>query len=95
MVKKVVPHNKLRPSVVRLAGTLKGKSGSILRLGLEAFENITDMEYDKAVSYLKDMAVILTQAPDSIEGTRAFAEKRKPEWKYYPRSAIESNFTWK
>jgi len=82
MVTKVVPHNELKPSVVRLAETLKGKSGSILRLGLEAFENITDMEYDKAVSYLRDMAVILTQTPDSIEGTRAFVEKRKPEWKY-------------
>jgi methylglutaconyl-CoA hydratase len=37
-----------------------------------------DMEYNKAVSYLRDMAVILSNTPDCIEGTRAFMEKRKP-----------------
>ena len=47
---------------------------------MEAFSNSTDMEYNKAISYLRDMAVILTNTPDSIEGTRAFLEKRKPNW---------------
>lgn len=34
----------------------------------------------KAVSYLRDMAVILTNTPDAIEGTRAFMEKREAKW---------------
>ena len=80
MVTKVVPHIELKASVIQLADKLKGKSSSILRLGLEAFSNSADMEYDRAISYLRDMAVILTQTPDSIEGTRAFVEKRKPKW---------------
>jgi len=80
MVTRVVPHEELRPCVVQLAEKLKGKSGSILSLGLEAFSNSSDMEYDKAVSYLRDMAVILTNTPDAIEGTRAFMEKREAKW---------------
>ena len=80
MITRVVPHEELKASVTQLADKLKGKSGSILKLGLEAFFNSADMEYNKAVSYLQDMAVILTRTPDSIEGTRAFVEKRKPKW---------------
>jgi len=80
MITKAVPHEELKAHVVRLAENLKSKSSSILSLGLEAFSNSTDMEYNKAISYLRDMAVILTRTPDSIEGTRAFVEKRKPKW---------------
>ncbi len=80
MITRAVPHEELKAHVVRLAENLKSKSSSILSLGLEAFSNSTDMEYDKAISYLRDMGVILTQTPDSVEGTRAFVEKRKPKW---------------
>ena len=80
MITRAVPHEELKAHVVRLAEELKSKSSSILSLGLEAFSNSTDMEYNKAISYLRDMGVILTRTPDSIEGTRAFVEKRKPKW---------------
>jgi len=80
MITKVVPDQQLENEVAELANKLKNKSGSILGLGLEAFQKTTDMEYIKAISYLRNMAAILTSAPDSIEGARAFAEKRKPKW---------------
>ncbi len=80
MITKAVPHEELKDHVVRLAEDLKGKSGSILSLGLEAFSNSTNMEYSTAVSYLRDMAAVLTRTSDSIEGTRAFMEKREPKW---------------
>ena len=76
----MVPHEELKPHVVELADKLKNKSSSILKLGLEAYYTSADMEYNKAVSYLRDMVVILTNSPDSIEGTRAFLEKREPKW---------------
>lgn len=82
MINKAVPHEELRTQVVELADKLKSKSSSILRLGLETFYNTIDMEYNKALSYLRDMAAILTNTPDSIEGTKAFLEKRKPKWNF-------------
>ena len=36
--------------------------------------------YSEFIAYLRDMALILTNTPDSIEGTKAFIEKRKPQW---------------
>ena len=79
MVTAVVPDGQLESKVIELAEKLAGKSGSILGLGLEAYQTIVDMEYTKAIAYLKDMAAIVTSTPDSIEGTSAFAEKRKPK----------------
>jgi len=81
MINKVVRHEELRTHVTEFADKLKSKSSSILTLGLEAYSNSTDMEYNKAVSYLRDMATILTNTPDSVEGTSAFMEKREPNWK--------------
>jgi len=81
MINKVVRHEELRTHVTEFADKLKSKSSSILTLGLEAYSNSTDMEYNKAVSYLRDMATILTNTPDSVEGTSAFMEKREPSWK--------------
>ena len=80
MVTAVVPDEQLESKVNELADKLADKSGSILSLGLEAYQTIVDMEYTKAITYLKDMAAIVTSTPDSIEGTSAFAEKRKPKW---------------
>ena len=82
MITKVVPDQQLENEVAELANKLKTKSGSILGLGLEAFQNVADMEYNKAIAYLRDMAAILTNTPDSMEGTKAFAEKRKPVWQF-------------
>jgi len=80
MITKVVPDQELENEVAELADKLKNKSGSILGLGLDAFHNMEDMEYNKAITYLRDMAAILTSTPDSIEGIKAFAERRKPKW---------------
>ncbi|RJR33097.1 MAG: enoyl-CoA hydratase/isomerase family protein [Desulfobacteraceae bacterium] len=80
MITKAVPDEHLESSVAELADILKSKSGPVLGLGLEAFQHSGDMEFEKAVAYLKNMAVVLTNTSDSKEGTKAFVEKRKPVW---------------
>lgn len=80
MINRVVPRDALRANVMELADKLKSKSSSVMQLGLEAFHNINDMEYHKALSYLRNMIAIVSNTPDAIEGTRAFVEKRSPRW---------------
>jgi len=80
MITKVVEDHDLDNTVDSLAEKLKSKSSSIFRLGFEAYQTAMDMEYGKAMAYLRDAAAILTNSPDSIEGTKAFVEKRKPKW---------------
>ncbi len=80
MITRMVEDRELDGFVEKLAGKLRNKSGAIFRLGLEAYQTAMDMEYEKAISFLRDSAAILTNSPDSMEGTRAFVEKRKPSW---------------
>jgi enoyl-CoA hydratase/carnithine racemase len=80
MVTKAVEDQELDDCVEKLAGKLRNKSGAIFRLGLEAYQTAMDMEYEKAIAFLRDTAAILTNSPDSMEGTKAFVEKRKPRW---------------
>jgi enoyl-CoA hydratase/carnithine racemase len=52
-----------------------------MELGLNAFYTMADMEFTKAVMYLREMVVLLLSTEDSQEGVTAFLEKRKPKWK--------------
>lgn len=81
MINRVVPQQELKQEVLKLAGNLKSLSGSSLSLGLEAYNQIGDMEYNKAIRYLQTQAAVLVDSPDSIEGCMAFIEKRKPVWR--------------
>ena len=80
MINKVTTKDKLRDEVLTLAEKLKGLSGSIMGLGLEAYNFMGDLEYTKAVEYLRNMVVMVSETPDSAEGRTAFLEKRKPVW---------------
>jgi enoyl-CoA hydratase/carnithine racemase len=80
MITKAVEDQELDDCVEKLAGKLRNKSGAIFKFGLEAYQTAMDMEYEKAMVFLRDSAAILTNSPDSMEGTKAFSEKRKPKW---------------
>ena len=81
MINKVVPQRELKQEVLNLAEALKSMSGASLSLGLQAYNQIGDMEYSKAIRYLQAMAAVLVDSPDSVEGCMAFMEKRKPVWR--------------
>ena len=82
MINKVVPRERLKPHVKELADKLINKSGSILKFGLGVFHEAEEMDYEKAVIYLKNMASVLSNKPDFVEGIRAFLEKREPNWNH-------------
>lgn len=80
MINKVTYHDSLLAEVMELAEQLKSLSSSLMSLGLEAFNYIGDLEYTKAIAYLRNMVVLLSETSDSKEGRNAFMEKRKPVW---------------
>ena len=81
MINRVVPHERLREEAVLFATELKKKSRRTLSLGLQAYVASQDMEYSKAIAYLREMATVIINTSDAREGTRAFVEKRVPKWK--------------
>ena len=64
-----------------MARTLASKSPAILKLGLEAFHNMSDMNLEQALRYLQTCLTINTLAEDAAEGVMAFIQKRDPDWK--------------
>lgn len=81
MVNKVVPHESLAEETLSLARELASKSPLAMRMGREAYYTSRDMEYTKAVKYLREMVTPLACSEDCREGITAFLEKRKPQWK--------------
>lgn len=81
LINRVVPADQLENAVMDLAEKFKNKSPAIMELGLNAFYTVADMEFTKAVMYLREMVVLLLSTEDSQEGVTAFLEKRKPKWK--------------
>lgn len=81
LVNKVVPNDRLEKATTDLANKLKKKSPAIMKLGRDSFYTMMDMEFDKAVEYMKEMIVVLLGTEDAQEGCKAFVEKRQPQWK--------------
>ncbi len=77
----VVAPEELELKTQELAAQIAVKSAVTIRLGKEAFYNMRDMEYFKALQYLKDMLLVTTFTEDAQEGINAFLEKRSPQWK--------------
>lgn len=81
LVNRVVPPERLEEETKKLAQTIAGKSPFALKMGREAFYTARDMEYTKAVKYLRELVPVLSCSEDAAEGIRAFLEKRAPQWK--------------
>lgn len=79
-VNRVVPVAELDTAVDELAETLAKKSPLVMRWGRDSFYRIADMSADDALAYLHAMLTVTTHSDDTMEGLRAFSEKRPPNW---------------
>jgi enoyl-CoA hydratase/carnithine racemase len=79
-VNRVVAVDELDATVAEVAGALATKSPSIMRLGRDAFYGVLDQPADDALRLLHASLTLVNQTEDSVEGIRAFQEKRTPRW---------------
>jgi enoyl-CoA hydratase/carnithine racemase len=80
LVTRVVPDDRLDAEVDALAERLAALSPAALRLGKEAIYTMSEMGYEAALHYLREMIVLTAMTEDAAEGIRAFLEKREPRW---------------
>lgn len=81
LVTRVVPHERLEEETVALARAVAAHSPATIALGLRAFYDCQDMEFEPGLAYLeKELGKVLA-LEDAKEGIMAFLQKRKPEWK--------------
>jgi enoyl-CoA hydratase/carnithine racemase len=81
LITRAVPKDRLEAEVDALAAKLAGKSPLVMRMGLEAFYRVQDLELEPALQQLQAQLVAVLGTEDAREGLTAFLEKRAPEWK--------------
>jgi enoyl-CoA hydratase/carnithine racemase len=80
LITRAVPRDRLQAEVDALVDKLAGKSPLVMRMGLEAFYRVQDLELEPALQYLQGQLVAVLGTDDAREGLMAFLEKRSPNW---------------
>ncbi len=81
LVNRVVPAAELISEARKLAAELAAKAPVALRYAIDAINRGSDMAFGPACSYEATLFGLVASTDDMREGTRAFLEKRKPEFK--------------
>jgi len=81
LVNRVVPAGDVVEEARALAARIIANSRSAVSLALQAINQGLDMAFPEALSYEASLSAIAASRPDAAEGTRAFLDKRKPEFK--------------
>jgi enoyl-CoA hydratase/carnithine racemase len=80
LVSRVVPRDRLDAETTALATKVASYSPAAIGLMKEAAATTQDMEYGKALRYLRELLVLVAGSDDAREGIAAFFEKRPPRW---------------
>ena len=81
LVNRVAPEARVLPEALALAGKIAGKSPLTVAMGKAAFYAQAEMPLKDAYAYAAKVMVDNMMARDAEEGTSAFLDKRKPQWK--------------
>jgi enoyl-CoA hydratase/carnithine racemase len=81
LITHIVQAEALDSTVAGLIAEIFENSPSAIRLGLKALDEMRTVADTDRQAFLKQMLAECIQTTDAQEGLKAFAEKRKPEWK--------------
>ena len=81
LLNRVVPLEQLEEATMELASTIAAKSPLAVQLGKQSYYKMVDLDYQSATELVTHHFASLAATEDALAGTRAFLNKRKPEWK--------------
>jgi enoyl-CoA hydratase/carnithine racemase len=80
LVSEVVSASEFEERLAELVATLTNVSPVAIEMGKRAYYAQREMDYDRALEYLREMIALMAMSEDTKEGLRAFQEDREPEW---------------
>jgi len=80
LVSHVVPGSELMPTVLQVANRIASNGPSAARLIKELAYRGRDLPFSEGLRLYQEYQRIASSHPDNQEGTRAFAEKRTPQF---------------
>lgn len=80
LINEAVPADSLVNHVSTLATELASLAPGSMSLGLAAYVQQDNMDFDSALPFLRTQLEACLQSPDAREGIAAFLEKREPNW---------------
>ena len=81
LINYAVARDELDNKVAEIVSQVNEFSPAAIRLGRDAFFATAEMGFHDTLNYLLTQLTLNLQTEDAKEGTRAFLQKRKPEWK--------------
>jgi enoyl-CoA hydratase/carnithine racemase len=80
LVNRLVPEDELEDAARELATSIAEKSPTAVQMGKQAFYEMADMEYERALDYSNQRFAELCTTDDAAEGIDAFLAGREPPW---------------
>lgn len=81
LINRAVPADRLEEETMALARQVAGHSPATLALGLRAFYQSQDMDFETGLHHLEAELGKVLALEDAREGIMAFLQKRTPQWK--------------
>lgn len=81
LVNRVASAETIRDETEALAQKIASKSSVAIKLGKKAFYQQIDMPLEEAYAFALEKMIEVGSTSDAAEGTKAFFEKRAPQWK--------------
>jgi enoyl-CoA hydratase/carnithine racemase len=79
-VSRVVSRSELDMAVDETVEALRSTSAATLMIGRDAFNAMSDLDFDAALDRLQTGLTSIAMSEDAAEGIAAFLEKREPRW---------------
>lgn len=81
LINRTVPPEELKLETEVLAQKIASKSSIGIGLGKKAFYQQVEMPIEEAYAFATEKMIEVMETEDAVEGTKAFFEKRDPQWK--------------
>jgi enoyl-CoA hydratase/carnithine racemase len=81
LVTDVVESGKFEEQLDDLVETLAANSPVLISMGKEAYYEQRGMDFDSALSYLKEIITLIAMSEETEEGIEAFLTDREPDWR--------------